>query len=128
MRISDCSSDVCSSDLWSAHDRSTDAVAYRQRSCWWCAGGAAALAGTPRTRHRAGVALSRRHEMAVGWCALHDLASGWQWLVRQQRLLRVEDRRSVLGARSEEHTSELQSLMRISYAVFCLKNKTNQTQ
>src|SRR3546814_3835706 len=33
-----------------------------------------------------------------------------------------------IGARSEEHTSELQSLMRISYAVFCLKkkNKTNK--
>src|SRR3546814_7921379 len=30
--------------------------------------------------------------------------------------------------RSEEHTSELQSLMRISYAVFCLKQKTNTTQ
>src|SRR3546814_4345908 len=29
------------------------------------------------------------------------------------------------GLRSEEHTSELQSLMRISYAVFCLKKKTN---
>src|SRR3546814_9233599 len=29
-----------------------------------------------------------------------------------------------LAARSEEHTSELQSLMRISYAVFCLKKKT----
>src|SRR3546814_7816009 len=29
------------------------------------------------------------------------------------------------GARSEEHTSELQSLMRISYAAFCLKNKQN---
>src|SRR3546814_7902643 len=29
-------------------------------------------------------------------------------------------------ARSEEHTSELQSLMRISYAVFCLKKKTTQ--
>src|SRR3546814_2860802 len=29
-----------------------------------------------------------------------------------------------MGARSEEHTSELQSLMRISYAVFCLKKKT----
>src|SRR3546814_6746789 len=29
--------------------------------------------------------------------------------------------------RSEEHTSELQSLMRISYAVFCLKKKTNPT-
>src|SRR3546814_6669453 len=32
----------------------------------------------------------------------------------------------IVGARSEEHTSELQSLMRISYAVFCLK-KTKQT-
>src|SRR3546814_6587806 len=30
------------------------------------------------------------------------------------------------GSRSEEHTSELQSLMRISYAVFCLKTKTKQ--
>src|SRR3546814_5885302 len=30
------------------------------------------------------------------------------------------------GGRSEEHTSELQSLMRISYAVFCLKKKTRQ--
>src|SRR3546814_8506945 len=29
------------------------------------------------------------------------------------------------GTRSEEHTSELQSLMRITYAVFCLKKKTN---
>src|SRR3546814_4320251 len=32
----------------------------------------------------------------------------------------------LVGARSEEHTSELQSLMRISYAVFCLKKKTNK--
>src|SRR3546814_5329264 len=31
------------------------------------------------------------------------------------------------AARSEEHTSELQSLMRISYAVFCLKKKKNNT-
>src|SRR3546814_4982476 len=31
------------------------------------------------------------------------------------------------GRRSEEHTSELQSLMRISYAVFCLKKKNNNT-
>src|SRR3546814_5378478 len=30
------------------------------------------------------------------------------------------------GVRSEEHTSELQSLMRISYAVFCLKKKNNR--
>src|SRR3546814_6108094 len=33
-----------------------------------------------------------------------------------------------LTVRSEEHTSELQSLMRISYAVFCLTNKTSQNQ
>src|SRR3546814_6759440 len=32
------------------------------------------------------------------------------------------------GSRSEEHTSELQSLMRISYAVFCLKKKNKQTK
>src|SRR3546814_7907166 len=31
-------------------------------------------------------------------------------------------------SRSEEHTSELQSLMRLSYAVFCLKKKTKQTR
>src|SRR3546814_6621193 len=36
-------------------------------------------------------------------------------------------RPSAAALRSEEHTSELQSLMRISYAVFCLKKKTNNT-
>src|SRR3546814_9289063 len=34
----------------------------------------------------------------------------------------------LLAARSEEHTSELQSLMRISYAVFCLKKKTTRAR
>src|SRR3546814_9402879 len=34
---------------------------------------------------------------------------------------------NVIGMRSEEHTSELQSLMRISYAVFCSKKKTTHT-
>src|SRR3546814_1416100 len=33
---------------------------------------------------------------------------------------------TTLAVRSEEHTSELQSLMRISYAVFCLKNKNKK--
>src|SRR3546814_7433417 len=46
---------------------------------------------------------------------------------RQNRRLRRRGRtrpyRAVGGRRSEEHTSELQSLMRISYAVFCLKKK-----
>src|SRR3546814_10289295 len=38
-----------------------------------------------------------------------------------------EGQRADEGVRSEEHTSELQSLMRISYAVFCLKKKKNKT-
>src|SRR3546814_2170369 len=43
---------------------------------------------------------------------LVGVSSGTPWLPRRGR-----------GGRSEEHTSELQSLMRISYAVFCLKKK-----
>src|SRR3546814_4972173 len=44
--------------------------------------------------------------------------------VERQLLRRIERRQIVeIDARSEEHTSELQSLMRISYAVFCLKKK-----
>src|SRR3546814_9847901 len=42
-------------------------------------------------------------------------------------LLEPGMRKSVTYLRSEEHTSELQSLMRISYAVFCLKKKTKHT-
>src|SRR3546814_6731306 len=45
----------------------------------------------------------------------------------QHRGLDVGDRVQFGAQRSEEHTSELQSLMRISYAVFCLKKKTNNT-
>src|SRR3546814_5411465 len=40
----------------------------------------------------------------------------------------LEERLAYIVGRSEEHTSELQSLMRISYAVFCLKKKTTQHQ
>src|SRR3546814_1938282 len=39
----------------------------------------------------------------------------------------VDDEREAGRLRSEEHTSELQSLMRISYAVFCLKKKKHTT-
>src|SRR3546814_1611319 len=42
-------------------------------------------------------------------------------------LISSEDERDAVRARSEEHTSELQSLMRIPYAVFCLKNKTKNS-
>src|SRR3546814_9044974 len=41
--------------------------------------------------------------------------------------LEGEGLRAFAAQRSEEHTSELQSLMRISYAVFCLKKKNNTT-
>src|SRR3546814_3477019 len=40
----------------------------------------------------------------------------------------IDGANDVVPARSEEHTSELQSLMRISYAVFCLKKKNNNHQ
>src|SRR3546814_982063 len=53
---------------------------------------------------------------------------------RHHRFHRAAVARPIVGgwarapARSEEHTSELQSLMRISYAVFCLKTKKQYTQ
>src|SRR3546814_7715721 len=50
-------------------------------------------------------------------CLYGATVYGWVWMRR--RLLAREDN----AQRSEEHTSELQSLMRISYAVFCLKKK-----
>src|SRR3546814_1107445 len=55
-----------------------------------------------------------------------NLASGWldqAGLEAQTARLSVTTQDQDLAPRSEEHTSELQSLMRISYAVFCLKKK-----
>src|SRR3546814_2303465 len=48
-------------------------------------------------------------------------------IVARHRLLPRAGAIDAPDRRSEEHTSELQSLMRISYAVFCLKKKTNNT-
>src|SRR3546814_5941828 len=53
-------------------------------------------------------------DLVVSHILLHELSCG------------ALDR--VLAERSEEHTSELQSLMRISYAVFCLKTKQNRSE
>src|SRR3546814_415318 len=60
----------------------------------------------------------------LGEVAPDELACG-----SPARLLQLARTMRLTNQRSEEHTSELQSLMRISYAVFCLKkkNKTNQT-
>src|SRR3546814_10536092 len=48
--------------------------------------------------------------------------------IRVNNLVPGYIRTAMTEGRSEEHTSELQSLMRISYAVFCLKKKTTQPQ
>src|SRR3546814_4478173 len=53
----------------------------------------------------------------------HERVLRGQWL-RDQRSPRYRATALRQHLRSEEHTSELQSLMRISYAVFCLKKKT----
>src|SRR3546814_5838212 len=45
-----------------------------------------------------------------------------------RRLVDTDELRPAARRRSEEHTSELQSLMRISYAVFCLKKKNKETR
>src|SRR3546814_7831062 len=60
--------------------------------------------------------------------ALMRTAARWfvDRLVGRQSLHKMESFFDRAGARSEEHTSELQSLMRISYAVFCLKKKKTQ--
>src|SRR3546814_2544714 len=97
MRISDWSSDVCSSDL---------SVRPRRRAARrWAAGSGTACGPAAR-------------------CAVAAWSAGPSSGCRA-RSLRPARARSGPG-RSEEHTSELQSLMRISYAVFCL-NKKNET-
>src|SRR3546814_3038625 len=95
MRISDWSSDVCSSDL---------------------------DGGALRTARRGGDAcMAQRGDRTSDMTATLDL-----WPIGNCQVSALIDRagRFVWGCvRSEEHTSELQSLMRISYAVFCLKKK-----
>src|SRR3546814_2533732 len=103
MRISDWSSDVCSSDLPADRDRLSIRFGATQ-----VASGGLAVEGydeAPVAAHLKG------QDIAIGV----DLGLG--------------DGRTTVWTcdRSEEHTSELQSLMRISYAVFCLKTKNRNT-
>src|SRR3546814_1276859 len=113
MRISDWSSDVCSSDLNSCRVR-IDSAEVLDADC-------------PRFR-------GRRSSSGVLRCRLARWRSFRRPGVRHEAyrsgFLRSDalGRRRLRGGgwRSEEHTSELQSLMRISYAVFCLKKKKRQ--
>src|SRR3546814_6584645 len=107
MRISDWSSDVCSSDLKGALDRS------KQRS-WKNSSRPSTFQqkSTPLPRsHGSSLRLSA-HSMTI--CSLH---------IARCRPEKPGNVRLTLPLRSEEHTSELQSLLRISYAVFCLNKK-----
>src|SRR3546814_8675459 len=90
MRISDWSSDVCSSDLIIV---------------------------------RSLVAKTTRHAATARFDQAHIQFRN-QSQYRLHRLDCVEG--LLMAVRSEEHTSELQSLMRISYAVFCLKKKNSK--
>src|SRR3546814_3476572 len=135
MRISDWSSDVCSSDLRGPAPLRRVAVGVR-----------AAIPerdGEARRRpHRRPVAgdldrtevdlaqpaLDRRHhhrDLRLPAPALRT--RGPAALPGPRLSAGGADRQPDGRPRSEEHTSELQSLMRISYAVFCLKKKKNNT-
>src|SRR3546814_6782373 len=115
MRISDWSSDVCSSDL----DHREPEGQQRQQGfdigLRGAAVGRAHFLVEQREQHR---------RVAVG--------GGERNLDQAHRrraiaLAREIERAGIVEPdRSEEHTSELQSLMRISYAVFCLKKKNKQ--
>src|SRR3546814_4609851 len=115
LRISDWSSDVCSSDL--------ECVVYRQTEVF----GFARFWGARRQK------LVISHAHARGGFRLHLRCDSFVGLVTWEMRDGAEEawseqRRSVpQPTRSEEHTSELQSLMRISYAVFCLKKKKINT-
>src|SRR3546814_9883754 len=107
MRISDWSSDVCSSDLAAKADK-TKAHA---------SGGSRAIGlRTYYTAELVDPVAALKHYKQAQPEALKA------WLLDQGQKDVSAGKRAI---RSEEHTSELQSLMRTSYAVFCLKNKTN---
>src|SRR3546814_1404518 len=137
MRICGWSSGVCSSDLVAAADQREQRL------------GRAALVGGVEGADAAGRV--QRRERLVGMDAVavghhdrtglvsrssvrcprltahcrykgYDFGPGLHRAARQPKLTAIRQR----VRRSEEHTSELQSLMRISYAVFCLKTKTIQ--
>src|SRR3546814_3262072 len=107
MRISDWSSDVCSSDL-AAHQQLFGFQAEEQRGAQ-CDDECAVSQGERPTFENS------LHERRVSIDQLCDCHHG--------NRAEHRGRPDRTAPRSEEHTSELQSLMRNSYAVFCLKKK-----
>src|SRR3546814_10232729 len=118
MRISDWSSDVCSSDL-DAGGGGEQRADQDDRHAETAAQAAEQPAhGLQQLLGDAAVLQHHAHE--------DEQRNGDQDVVGDDAEDALAERAEQRG-RSEEHTSELQSLMRISYAVFCLK-KTKQTQ
>src|SRR3546814_2915797 len=122
MRISDWSSDVCSSDLpqcqYSTKRQGPAPVARRQPDIDYTVQALARTEGSrfDQKRDRSALADDRTAGRVERGCSGH----GIDGCFRNVGLAGYPVESSL---RSEEHTSELQSLMRISYAVFCLKQK-----
>src|SRR3546814_5262145 len=119
MRISDWSSDVCSSDLGGdeCHGSGGEWRVEAQRLSWEILDAfraAAAECGIPPTKD-----FNRGNNEGCGYFQVNQ-RRGLRWS-SAKAFLRPALKRPNL--RSEEHTSELQSLMRNSYAVFCLQKK-----
>src|SRR3546814_6506034 len=128
MRISDWSSDVCSSDLF-GDGPGNEVLGRRQvTEARRCADVLALQAVEQLLLGPAHVALD---QVAAGILVRFEPAAGdFAGIGRRVDRAQVRVERLPGGfdrVRSEEHTSELQSLMRISYAVFCLKKKTIQS-
>src|SRR3546814_2065315 len=115
MRISDWSSDVCSSDLVEDAGQRVFDDAQHFHVCPVDEGLHADTPLADRGDHADGQARREHTAVAGGGHIVADLHLGGR--------PEVEQFRGIAVVRSEEHTSELQSLMRISYAVFCLKKK-----
>src|SRR3546814_5294831 len=114
----DWSSDVCSSDLQAARREGQQAPTRQQED--------AAIAGHRQASERYGDDPALRHRDDAGGTQVQqtlDPAALYQAQVAMRDGLPQATTPAPLNpnARSEEHTSELQSLMRNSYAVFCLK-------
>src|SRR3546814_3361703 len=136
MRISDWSSDVCSSDLPCAavirHEQRIADEGYITDPVGQVGGGVAGRVHCLDLQRPKRETLSIDEEsVEVGAVGLQVIeCEDWaEDLLHVTDMLANADQRAglCLDIRSEEHTSELQSLMRISYAVFCLKKKIKQT-
>src|SRR3546814_2512003 len=125
MRISDWSSDVCSSDLLQCIDDGIFILGLKVLAT-------ANPCNVEQQSRLVCILLCVENIQRIG---RHLRLGRTTWTARQRNtdlvqeacpLVRHEIEAALGRRRSEEHTSELQSLMRISYAVFCLKKKKNR--